>query len=424
MPKYGYFTVILVSALLSTTWLFSAVLVRGGSLLYLPLALRFLLGSLVLLLIPVIFLRRLPQHSLRLLHAALSVSGLTYFVGPLLLQMSLATYPSGFVALVFCSVPIWLTLIVKGFNTEKFSDYFLVLLGICSALVGCWSMADERGEPLMALLYLVMGCGCQVLGIYLSRRLFWLHSALDLNFWAMALAGVTHLVLAALQGELVAAPGFLGRPDLLVSSIALGAGATGAAAYLYRVESMTRNTLLVLTMLVPTLSFVVGYFALEETPLNAFTAAGLVMVLFVLGKECLKGIPVYWMTLMLNNDRRQGDRLVCLLDGYLKRPGDAQPARVQVINLSIGGIGFRADRELASGERIILTLPMGQNWTSVTLEGTVAHVEKKGITGFPFSGGIVFQNLTGFRRQCVVEFLARVSRAEDESAGIFQQESA
>ena len=238
----------------------------------------------------------------------------------------------------------------------------------------------------------------------------------------MALAGVTHLLLSAVQGEFFFLKFFPQHPDLLVLYLWLGAGATGAAAYLYRVESMTRNTLVLLTVLVPCFSMVLGFAGLEETPLNVFTLGGLGMVLFVLAKESWKGIPVYWMTLMLNNDRRQGDRLTCLLDGYVKRPGDAQPARVQVINLSIGGIGFRVDRELGANERIILTLPMGQNWTSVTLEGIVAHIEKKGITGFPYSGGIEFQNLSGFRRQCVVEFLARVSRAEDESAGMFRNQ--
>ena len=315
MPKYGYLTVVILAALLSTTWLSSALLIRGGNIIYFPLAVRFLLGSLTLLAIPAIFLRRVPQHSLRLLHAALSVSGLTYFLGPILLQMSLATLPSGFVALVYCTVPIWLTLLVKGFSTERFPDYFLVLLGLCCALAGCWGIAGERGEPLLALLYLALSCGCQVLGIYLSRRLFWLHSALDLNFWAMALAGVTHLLLSAVQGEFFFLKFFPQHPDLLVLYLWLGAGATGAAAYLYRVESMTRNTLVLLTVLVPCFSMVLGFAGLEETPLNVFTLGGLGMVLFVLAKESWKGIPVYWMTLMLNNDRRQGDRLTCLLDG-------------------------------------------------------------------------------------------------------------
>ena len=70
--------------------------------------------------------------------------------------------------------------------------------------------------------------------------------------------------------------------------------------------------------------------AAGETPLNAFTIVGMAISLFALGKACWLGIPGHWMTLLLNNDRRQGDRLVCLLDGFLKRMGDAQALRVQV----------------------------------------------------------------------------------------------
>ncbi len=422
MPKSGYLTIVILAGLLSTTWLTNGILARQPDFIYLPLALRFLFGAATLFFLPLIFLKRLPQSSLRLLHAALSVSSLTYFLAPLLLQMSLATLPSGFVGLAFCTIPIWLTIVVKGFSSEKFADYFLVILGLVVAMVGCWTIAADRGNPLMALLFLTLACTFQVFGIWLSRRLFWLHSALDLNFWAMVLAGLAHLLLSLIQGEVVSARFYLLRPEVAVLILWTGFIGTGVSAYLYRVESMTRNTLVLLTLLVPALSLILGSLALEETPLNIFTGSGLLMVLFVLGKESLRGIPAYWMTLLLNNDRRHGDRLVCLLDGYLKRPGDTQPARVQVINLSIGGIGFRMDRELPAGERIILTLPMGQNWTSFTLEGRIAHIEKRGVKDFPFSGGIEFQNLAGFRLQCVVEFLARVSRAEDESVGMFQNQ--
>ncbi len=412
MPKYSYFTILAIAVLLSTTWLTSAILVRTTDLVYLPLAGRFLIGATTLFFIPVIFLRRMPQTSLRLLHASLSVSVLVYFLSPLLVVVSLNTLPSGMAALVMCSAPLWLSLLARGVQLNKLPNYLLLVMGLLSFLVGCWELAAERGNPVYALLFLAFACLSQVLGIWMSRRLFWLHSALDLNFWAMTLAGVAHLILALVHGELAKVP-TLGK-EVWVVMAWLGLMATGCAAYLYRVESMVRNTLVLLTMLVPTLSLLVGFSAMGETPLNGFTLGGTLLVLFVLAKEGIRAIPAHWMTLLLNNDRRQGDRLVCLLDGYLKKQGDTATAKVQITNLSIGGIGFRLDRQIAGKDRILLTLPMGQNWTSVTLEGVVAHVKKGGTMEFPYSGGIEFQNLSGFRRQCVVEFLARVSRAEEE----------
>ncbi len=419
MPKYSLFTIGFLGLLLSTSWLANAIVVRVTDLLYLPIALRFLMGAMVLFFIPAIFLRRFPQRSLRLLHAAISVSGLVYFMAPLLTQVSLQTLPSGAVALMMCTVPIWLTLLVKGLDTRSFPDLFLLLLGITTFFIGVWSVAEERGNPMLGLLYISLACGCQVMGIWLSRRLFWLHSALDLNFWAMLMAGGAHGLLAMLHGEHnhIILHGKLYPTYGLV--VFLGLVSTGAAAYLYRVESITRRSLLLLTLSVPVFSLAIGVAAMGETPLNAFTAVGMAISLFALGKACWQGIPGHWMTLLLNNDRRQGDRLVCLLDGFLKRMGDPQALRVQVVDLSIGGIGFRLDREVNRGDNVIVTLPMGKNWTSVTLEGKIAHVDKQGNREFPFTGGIEFQNLSGHRRQCVVEFLARVSRAEEESIGAF-----
>jgi len=416
MPKYSYFTVLCLGTVLSLSWLCNAIVIRVTGLLYLPLAARFLFGAITLFFIPAIFLRRFPQSSLRLLHAALSVSALTYFMAPLLAQVALKTLPSASVALVMCTVPIWLALLVKGISLDRFPDLFLLFLGVASFFVGVWPLADERGNPGMAMLLLGLACFCQVMGIWLSRRLFWLHSALDLNFWAMALAGGAHLVLALLQAEpaqLVTDRSFFPTYGIVAF---VGFVCTGAAAYLYRVESITRNTLVVLTMLVPTMALVFAAGAMGETPINAFTMVGLLITLFALGKECLKGIPAHWMTLLLNNDRRQGDRLVCLLDGFMRRQGDPQTFRIQVIDLSIGGIGFRLDKEANKGETVLVTLPMGKNWTSITLEGRITHSVKTGGREYPFGGGIEFLNLSGHRRQCVVEFLARVSRAEEEPA--------
>ncbi len=419
MPKYSVFTIFFLGVLLSTSWLCNAIVVRVTDLLYLPIAARFLLGAMALFFIPAIFLHRFPQRSLRLLHAAISVSGLVYFMGPLLTQVSLQTLPSGAVALVMCTVPIWLSLVIRGFQTDRFSDLFLLVLGMATFIFGVWTVASERGNPALGLLYVALACGCQVMGVWLSRRLFWLHSALDLNFWAMFMAGLAHGVLALLHGEHTQLPL---NPTLFPTYgliVFLGFVATGCAAYFYRVESITRTTLMLLTLTVPTFALLLGVGAMGETPLNAFTLVGLAICLFALAKACWLGNPGQWMTLLLNNDRRQGDRLVCLLDGFLKRMGDAQTMRIQVIDLAIGGVGFRLDKEAQKGDSVIVTLPMGKNWTSVTLEGKVAHINKQGSREYPFVGGIEFTNLSGHRRQCVVEFLARVSRAEEESIGSF-----
>lgn len=422
LPRFNVAAILVLAGVLSTTWLLSAVLARLSDAVYLPQAARLGGGALFLFLVPLVTAGRLPQISLRLLHAAITVAGLAYFVSPVLLTFALRTLPSGFVAIVYSTLPLWLILVAHGAGFDKKNQYLLVVIGLGLFLWGVLPEIALRGRGPAAGIALAGSVFSLILGVWVSKRLFWLHSALDLNVWSMGLAAVLHAFLAVVNHE-VAATAYWDR-GYLVCLGALSIGVTGLGAYLYRVELMRRHTIVILTAAVPLFALGLAWYCWRETPVNVFTLAGTALIGYVIVTESLVGAPGHWMCLFLNNDKRQGDRLICLIDAFMRLLKEGKPARVQVVNLSIGGLGFRSETQFQKGDSVVVTLPLGQNWSSITIDAVVTHIEPVRSRTYPFAGGMQFKPLAAHRQQCLVEFLARLSKAEEDTSHFDERDSA
>ena len=396
------------------------MLARSSDAIYFPQAIRYFGGAVVLLAIPLVTMGRVPALSLRLLHAAITVAGLAYVLSPLLLTYALRVLPSGFAAFVYCTLPMWLLLVAYRAGREKSNQFMILTVGIVVLYFGSRDDAELRGDSLVASAALAGSVICLLLGIWVSKRLFWLHSALDLNFGHGDRSrrprdpGPREQRGAACDGM---------EQGVLAVSGHSHVRCHGSGLYLYRVESMRPNTVVILTLTVPLASLFWGWRLWGETPMSSITLGGAAIVLYILTTEVLMGTPSQWMCLSLNNDKRQGDRLLCVLDAFMRPIKAGKPARVQVINLSIGGLGFRSETPFKMGEQVMITLPLGHNWSSVTVDGQIVHITDARFRDFPWLGGIEFRNLSLHRRQCLVEFLARLSKAE-EDVGSLEEKAA
>lgn len=411
-PRYSVPMILFLGVVLSMRWILIAVLARLDEAIYVPQAFVYFGAALVLFFIPLITNGRVPQLSLRLLHAAITVAGLAYFMSPVLLVFALRVLPSAFCATVFATLPMWLLLIAYGMGREKLNQYILLVVGISVFFIGIKDEAALRGSTALALGALLSSVFCLLLGVWVSKRLFWLHSALDLNFWSMIIAAFAHTIIGVLQHEGLNPTVWTKNYWLFL--IILTFPVTGLGSYLYRVEGMRRKTIVLLTATVPLTALFVGWQLWGETPINALTLGGAGVLMYVLVTEALVGNPSQWMGLSLNNDKRQGDRLLCVLDAFMRQIRGGKPSKIQVIDLAIGGVGFRSEVPYKIGEDVMITLPLGHNWSSVTIDGRIMHITESRYRDFPWVGGVEFQNLSAHRRQTLVEFLARLSKAEEE----------
>ncbi len=403
-------TTLLLGAVLSTTWICIAVLARMESAVFLPQAVRFLGAASVLLVLGFIATKRLPQISLRLFHAAITVAALAYVLSPLLCYYSLRTLSSGLGALVYVSIPIWFLLAAYGEGRDRLWHHVLLVVGLVLVAIGSWDQADLRGGGITALVTLVIGMIAFMAGVWVSRRLFWLHAAMDLNFWSMLFAGVAHCLLAMTASEFGGVSSWGGTywKVLLFLSMVV----TGLGSYFYRVRRGTASSV-ILTIVTPILALVMGYFAWGETPINLLTVAGALLVLGVLLFSAVVTVPTRWLVLYLNNDKRQGDRLVCFIQGEAVM-ADGTKVLLQIIDIGIGGLGFRAKGSLKAGDVLQVSLPVAQQTSVLSLSGQVAHVAPHSSREFPLLGGLIFTSISESRWQSLVEFLARLTKAEEE----------
>jgi len=411
-PQYSIATAFFISVLIAPTWILLAVLSRWEEAIYFPMAVRYLGTAIVLAGVPFLFRGWLPRISLRLLHAAITVAGLAYFLSPVLCFFALRRLPSGFVALVFATVPMWFILVAYGAGRERLPSYFVLVAGLVLLYLGVRPEAELRGNSLLGLICLAGSVVSFVAGVWVSKRLFWLHSAVELNFWSMMLASGAHWIMGLVNRE-ANAP-WAWSQSYWIYLMVLTLISTGLPALFYRVEAMGQVTTLQVTLCVPLFAILAGWRAWGETPVNALTLLGAAAVLAVLGVNCLQGRPSQWLCHMLHNDKRQGDRLACILDAFLRLIQGGSPTKIQVVNLSIGGLGFRSLSRFEPGQKIAITVPLARNLTSVTLTGRIVHVSPSRNKDFPWIGGIEFEDISLGKRQSVVEFLARIAQAEEE----------
>ncbi len=401
---------LILGAVLSTTWLCIAVLARLDTAIFLPQAVRFFSAALVLLVLGWITTRRLPQISLRLFHASITVAALAHVLSPVLCFFALRALPSGLGSLMYVSIPIWFLLAAYGEGGDRLWQHVFIVVGLLLVTWGVWEQADLRGGGFLSTIALVVGMIAFMAGVWVSRRLFWLHAAMDLNFWSMLFAGVTHSLLALTANEYALIPRWTRSywSLLLFFSFIV----TGLGAHFYRVRKGNVSSL-ILTIVTPGLALLLSFFAWQETPINFQTVTGAILVLGVLFWNAWITAPNRWLVLYLNNDKRQGDRLVCLLIGEVTT-SEAKTVKIQITDISIGGLGFRAAEGLKIGETVLVTLPIAQQGNNLTLTCQVARLGPNSSRDFPIVGGLSFKNVSEARWQNLVEFLARLAKAEEE----------
>ncbi len=401
---------VVLGGILSSTWFCIAVLARLDTAVYLPQGVRFLGASLVLLVLGWISARRLPQISLKLFHAAITVAALAYVLSPVLCFYALRTLSSGLGALVYVSIPMWFLLAAYGEGGDRMYQHVALVLGLALVTWGVWDQNVLRGGSVLAIFALVTGMLAFMAGVWVSRRLFWLHSAMDLNFWSMLFGGIVHLLLAMTANELSRV--FYWSQVYWIVLLFFSFVATGLGAFFYKVRQGTWPSV-VLTAVTPLFALAVAFAAWRETDFNVQVLAGSALVIGVLIYNALITVPNRWLVLYLNNDKRQGDRLVCLIQGKITK-ADGTAVVIQIIDLGIGGLGFRAAGQVTSGEIVNVTLPVAQHGNDLALQCKVAHVKPNPSREFPLLGGLVFMGVSESRWQSLIEFLARLAKAEEE----------
>ena len=389
-----------------------AVLARLDDALFMPQVFRFLMAALVVGSLGAFSTRRLPKISLRLFHAAITVSALAYVLSPILCFYALRILPSSVGALAYVSIPLWFVALAfyNPSTNRRIFERFMVLASIGVVFFGSFDEAALRGDPWTALLLLAVGVVCFMAGSWVSRRLFWLHSALDLNFWAMLFAAGVHFVFALALGEQTQV--FEWDRVYWGYLLFLGMVITGLGAHLYRIKSGVLPSL-VMTLVVPLGAVGLGIGLWFETPLNVYTVGGALVIIGILVHHSLLNPPSRWMVMYLSNTKRQGDRLLCLLPAEFQWKEEV--AKIQITDIAFGGLGFRCQKEIPVGETLMVSIPMG-HMNRMLLECKVAHIKQpsKPNREFPWVGGLQFQTVSQSRWQSLIEFLARVANAEEE----------
>jgi drug/metabolite transporter (DMT)-like permease len=401
----GWIGTLIAAFLVSTTWICCAILARSSDAIFLPQAIRFLSAAFVMAGLCSVAEQRPPGISVRLLHAAVTVGGLCYFVSPIFMFYGVRVLPSGLGALVYLSVPLWYLIAAYHGEDLVLADYVMTGVGLVVFCIGVIPDSYVRGAAHLPLLCLLLGMFAFMIGGWVTRRLFWAHSSLDLAFWSMLFAGITHILMGIVCGEHHELPnwdtaywGYL---------LFLGFLVTGLGAFMGHVRRSLPQ-MIAFTAIPPILAMLWGFALWRETPLNPFTVLGFGLVLYPV-LRVLRLVPLSrWMVLTLYNDKRQGERLVCQLDAEI----NSQPARI--IDIGLDGVGFRGSHPFKADEKVVLTFPIGRDGNSVLVHCRVAHAtEVAGNKGFPCAGGLEFQKISTEHKQSLVEFLARLARAEE-----------
>ena len=230
----------------------------------------------------------------------------------------------------------------------------------------------------------------------------------------MLIAAGLHGLLAIISGELGMSLAF-GRVYWGLT-LYLGIVATGLVAYFYRFAAWKTGSpeVVLITAWVPLGALVIGAFMWQETPVNLFTIAGAVLVLFVLISNSLYERPGQWMLHHIHNDTRQGDRLLCHLDGFVK-PSKGGMTKVELLDLSLGGLGMRTAQEFKKGDELLTSFQVGMGFNQLTLTCRVVHcrVNPEG-REYGWICGVEFQKISMEKRQNLVEFLARSAKARED----------
>ena len=398
-----------IAVVLSTGWIVMAVLARWSDAIFLPQALRFGSAAAVLFCLLIFGSHRLPRLSPRLVSGAIAIGICTYVISPVLAFYGLRTISSGLGALAFVTLPVFFLLLVYREGKDRLYQHVFVVLGLLLFYVGTKPEADLRGLSFVGFFAILASMFVFLAGVAISRKLYWQHSAFDLNFWSVSFAAGIHMLLGLTVSEYPLVRTWGGAYWLY--ALYLGVVVTAVGSFFYRAQTGAVGSQ-IMTVLLPLSAIGIGYLFWRETPLNTLTALGGALTIGFLFLQSRQANPRKWACLNINNDNRRGDHLLCLLTGNLVlHTGESVP--VTLYRISVCGFGLRGDKPVAEGQKVVLQVPFGWGENQFTLEGEIAESTYNDRAQMPWEGEIHPQNLNDKRWQVLLDFVARLSRAEE-----------
>lgn len=393
------------------TWRLAQVMSSTSK--YWVLSLQFLISALTITALMLIFERRVPRISLKLFQAAVAIGFTCYFMPGIATFYSMTFMSPGVAALMLALVPLWLWIYRMGSWQKKLPA---LLIGIVGAGVFFWGSAktDQIGMREITIFFvLVAGSFLYATGIAFMRRIFWMHYGLEINLWAMFFASALFALMSFLYYEDRTVPEEFFERFLLFLGI-LGFLIYGLGTFFYRYVAHHPRLIstMTLTLGIPLLAVAYTWISpASRTPVSVVCVVGLGLVLFSLAFAGVHEQSGAWMTHFLTNTRRVGERVVCRLNAFIK--SEKGPLlKIDVQDLSIGGVGFTCDDPIVVGDKTLVSLPIGEGWTQISVEATIVHAVKVPHPEKPnailWHGGLMFINLPEERLQPLVEFLAGV----------------
>jgi len=405
-----------VGLLISTLWPSAALLSRLHLPVYLTLSMAFASAALILFLCQAIGERRLPQLSLRVLHGAVTVGTLCFFISGYLSFQALKYVSPVILAMAFGLVPLWAGVFGAGRGVHR--PVFLVagLTTILLYFVGTPAAGQLESRQILYFVCAIASSAFFGAGIFLIKKLLWMHSPVDLNIWSLFFASVVFAIFATTAGEVSIL--FNQNPSYWVSIAYFGGVVMGLTAYLYRAVAAKVSALYVVTFtaLVAAAGMVAGALLWHlENPLNLFTAVGALAYIGVLVLASRSEGPSLWLSHFVTNTVRQGDRVMCHLTGFIKGPKGGI-GRIELTDISVGGLGFRTDTFFPVADSVVISLPLGQAWTQLSLDCRIVHIGKSNQPEFAWTGGVEFMKLPPETQQVLLDILIRLGKPA-ESAG-------
>ncbi len=406
---------VFVGVLLASTWLFTAMVVRAGEAFYYAIAAQYFLAALVGLVMQAAIERRLPVLNFKLLSSSITLGMICFFFPAVFTFTALKELPPAVAAMTFAMVPLWYWMFRIGRGIDRPIFFLAAIAGAVLYYVGTGGHEYIYGRHLYLIAGLLLSSFLFALGSVFCKKIFWIHSPKGLSFWAMMMAAFASCAMAWVSGE----PSWsTWQRDQFLRVLYLGLVGTGLSAYAYRFLAVKPRNLpvLVTTIMMPLGSIGLTYLVLPQLVLwNAYSLSGLAIYIVIIALAARTESPAHWMSHVLNNSRRQGDRVICHIKGFMKKD-KGSIAKIDVVDISIGGLGFKCDTEFHVADHVFITFPLGQNWTQITFECQIMHRHKTSDAEFPWSGGVEFRSLGEETRQTLVEFLARIGRPIHDAA--------
>lgn len=380
---------------------------------YWVLSVEFLLGGLTILVLMLGVERRYPRLSMKLFQAAITIGICCYFLPGVTTFYSMRFMSPGVAALTIALVPLWLWIYKMGNWRKK-----LPALLICSVGVGLFfwgSTPTINTREIFILLVLFVASFFYATGLSFTRRIFWMHYGLELNLWAMLFASCLFGLMSVLFYEPRVVPESFDNHFMLylaiLSVLILG---IGTFFYRYVAHHPRLTSMMTLTLGIPFLGVACTWISsASHTPHNLPCLLGVAIVLVTLGATGVGEPSAVWMTHFLTNTRRVGERVVCLLNGFV-RVDKGPLVKIEIVDLSMGGLGFKCDDTIQVGDRALVSIPLGEGWTQLSVEAQIVHAVKSTVPGKPtqgrWQGGLQFSNIPEDRLQPLVEFLAGMGR--------------